>query len=150
MLTHLPHDQSNAAELMSELWRGTVVPGYEVSSHGRVRSLDRETVGTNGRITRWKGRVLKFSYSKGYALVRLCHQCKCKTWGVHQLVAKAFLPDPGPAPVDGWSVDHIDEVKTNNHYTNLQWLPRGENVSKSTRGVIRGPRVTTTTKPMYD
>ena len=42
---------------------------------------------------------------------------------VHRLVADLFVPK-----VDGKNhIDHIDEVKTNNHHTNLRWCTREEN-----------------------
>ena len=45
---------------------------------------------------------------------------------VHQLVAECYL---GPYP-EGKEVDHIDNNKLNNHYTNLQYLTRQENMAK--------------------
>ena len=45
---------------------------------------------------------------------------------VHQLVAECYI---GPCP-KGKEVDHIDNNKLNNHYTNLQYLTRQENMAK--------------------
>lgn len=45
---------------------------------------------------------------------------------VHQLVAECYI---GPCP-EGKEVDHIDNDKLNNHYTNLQYLTRQENMAK--------------------
>lgn len=36
-----------------------------------------------------------------------------------------------PCPGEGYVIDHIDEIKTNNVIENLQWLLRGDNVAKS-------------------
>lgn len=56
---------------------------------------------------------------------------------VHKLVALAFL---GPRPGDKWVIDHIDEDKTNNHRTNLQYITRSENQLKSyAQGTSVGP-----------
>lgn len=42
---------------------------------------------------------------------------------VHRLVATYFCPNPeGKA-----TVNHIDGDKSNNHYTNLEWMTHGEN-----------------------
>lgn len=50
---------------------------------------------------------------------------------VHKLVALAFL---GPRP-ENWVIDHIDEDKMNNHYTNLQYVTRSEH----SIGISEGP-----------
>ena len=44
---------------------------------------------------------------------------------VHRAVAKAYLGHP---PNPQWTVNHKDGNKTNNHYTNLEWVPHSENV----------------------
>ena len=46
-----------------------------------------------------------------------------KKESVHRLVAKRYCPNP-----NGYKeVNHIDGVKTNNHYTNLEWCNRSQN-----------------------
>lgn len=45
---------------------------------------------------------------------------------VHREVAKCFVPNPDNKEY----VDHIDADKTNNVYTNLQWVSNSENVKK--------------------
>ena len=49
-------------------------------------------------------------------------------WYVHQMVMECYGQ---PKPDGDYVIDHIDENKQNNHVSNLQWLPRGENVRKS-------------------
>lgn len=50
----------------------------------------------------------------------------------HRLVALTYLGKP---PKKGYEVDHIDENKGNNHFTNLQWISHADNVRLSfTRG----------------
>lgn len=51
-----------------------------------------------------------------------------KEYRVHRLVALAFLGEPLPEQTD---VDHIDSNKLNNHYTNLEWVTRSENIKRS-------------------
>jgi hypothetical protein len=56
-------------------------------------------------------------------------------WLQHRLVAEAFLGLPED---ETWTVNHIDGNKTNNHYSNLEWLPHSENVKHwiySDRGI---------------
>jgi hypothetical protein len=105
-----------------EIWKS--VPnyiGYEVSSLGRVRSLDRISVSGY----RLKGKVLKQSVSgTGYIVVGL----NANTKYVHQLVAMAFL---GHEPC-GYKVEvnHIDENKCNNRLDNLEVLTQEEHKSR--------------------
>ena len=47
-----------------------------------------------------------------------------KTIHTHRLVAAAWLEPEGDADV----VNHIDGVKSNNHYTNLEWCTHQENM----------------------
>lgn len=97
---------------------------YEVSSLGRVRSLDRTF--NNGR---WKTR----SYKKGKLLtahpnwyghlhVCLSKDGKSKTRCIHHLVADAFL---GPKPTKH-VVRHGPEGKTVNTIDNLSYGTRSE------------------------
>lgn len=51
---------------------------------------------------------------------------------VHVMVAKAFVYNPDPIHLD--TVDHIQsgpEGKLNNHYTNLRWMSRKDNIRKA-------------------
>ena len=86
---------------------------YEVSSYGRVRSLDRYD--SNNHFL--KGRILKLCADKdGYLNVGLCLGNKEKKYKVHRLVVEAFIPNPDNLP----QVNHKDEDKTNNRVENLE------------------------------
>ena len=54
-----------------------------------------------------------------------------KTLRVHRVIAMTFI---GECPVDGHVVDHIDRDRYNNHYTNLRWISRCDNIRNSDRG----------------
>jgi len=45
---------------------------------------------------------------------------------IHQLVAEAFVENPN----NYTEIDHIDQNKKNNHYTNLRWIDRFTNASE--------------------
>src|SRR5512139_1879805 len=98
---------------------------YEVSSAGRVRSLDRLVNGKPGASKGLKkGKVLKHKIDKyGYPCVQLISSGKRKHVTVHRLVAEAFIPRDDNAK----QVNHKDKVKTNNNTYNLEWVTVQEN-----------------------
>lgn len=113
-----------------EVWKA--IPDhdyYEVSSLGRVRSLDRLVPGGRypGSMRRMRGRVLAPGASKtGYLRVKL----GTGPWySVHGLVAAAFI---GPRP-EGMQVCHNDGDKLNNRRENLRYDTASENVRDSVR-----------------
>lgn len=102
----------------TEIWKPVVgYEGvYEVSSFGRVRSLDRyrkykDSIPNSLALV--KGKMLKGKIDKdGYIEYALCtgkHK-QMKFYRVHRLVAQAFIPNPNNYPV----VNHKDENKQNN------------------------------------
>lgn len=125
----------------------TPIPGwesqYEVSDQGRVRSLDMHVAaGRNGSGTALrKGRVLTLVVKGGrYFCVTLARGEERKQYLVHDLVALAFH---GPKP-PGLEVRHLNDDKTNNTPSNLQYGTRQENEDdrqrngKVRRGVNHG------------
>lgn len=119
-----------------ELWKD--VRGYEgfyqVSSIGRVKSLER--VGYGGRI--FPERILKQNPdSYGYPFVGLHKNGQSKTRCVHRLVAEAFIPNP----LHLKEVNHKDENKWNNHVLNLEWCTTKYNLTYGHRlDCARGER----------
>lgn len=112
---------------MEEVWKPVVgYPGYEVSCHGRLRSLRRVVP-----------RVLKGQLgSHGYLQSLLVDENSGKKHYVahHVAVALAFL---GPREV-GRLVRHRDGVKTNNKLPNLRWGTYRENaLDMHTHGTMR-------------
>lgn len=91
---------------------------YEVSNFGRVRSLNHKRANRYSYYIQ-KGRILKSGLNKktGYWTVVLSKNGKYFTKRVHQLVAKAFIPNPNNYPC----VNHKDENKNNNKFDNLEW-----------------------------
>jgi hypothetical protein len=90
---------------------------YEVSDHGRVRSLPRITM--RGNIPqRVRGKVIAQRQSaEGYGRVTLITPAGRIHKQVHRLVAEAFCDKPQGCDV----VNHIDNCPGNNLATNLEW-----------------------------
>jgi HNH endonuclease/NUMOD4 motif len=117
-------------QVVTEHWLPVV--GYEgefeVSDHGRIRSLDRVIDGGLGRRRRQKGVMLSpvAGGHSGHLTVRLTGQ---RIRYVHQLVLEAFV---GPCP-EGLNGLHWDDDRSNNHISNLYWGTQSENMFDSVR-----------------
>lgn len=97
---------------------------YEVSSRGKVRSLDRVLYGGGTKYIK-KGRLLKLHpCSNGYLSVSLYNLPKQECKLVHRLVAEAFIPNPDKKK----EVNHKNGDKTDNRVDNLEWVSRSENL----------------------
>ena len=73
-----------------------------------------------------KWRQLKPQFKKGYEYYGIWLGKKRTNKSGHQMVAELYIP----GYFEGAHVDHIDNNKTNNHYTNLQWCTKEYNHSK--------------------
>lgn len=91
---------------------------YEVSDHGRVRSVDREVRGADGRTQKWRGRILVHNVMpKGYRAVSFSRPGKRGRDYVHRLVMAAFV---GPCP-PGMEVCHRNGDPGDNRHSNLRY-----------------------------
>lgn len=110
---------------MIERWKDTCFPGYQVSTLGRVRSVDRTCIDKNGKVYNYKGRILRQGYTvKGYTMVGISHQGKTKTVSTHRLILETFNKVEG---YESLQVNHIDGIKDNNRLDNLEWVNQSQN-----------------------
>lgn len=120
---------------MNEVWKD--IKGYEgvyqVSNHGRVRSLNHSVVQmNNGTLCKrlYKGRVLTQRTSNGgYKRVHLSNGKNNKWYSVHRLVAFAFCEKPDGNDI----VNHIDNNPDNNRAENLEWTTYKGNMQHASK-----------------
>ena len=113
---------------MKEEWKVLdFSPEYQVSNTGRIKK--------NGK--------LKYpSANNGYLRIGILINGKYKTFGVHRLVAEAFIPNPENKP----EVNHIDCNKYNNNVSNLEWTTKRENIEHA----IKNNLFSKANKPVKD
>ena len=104
-----------------EEWKVCTYPGvkpnmYEVSSWGRIRNKKRNT-------------ILSLKHFQGYRVCTLTGN----TVRVHRAVGFEFLP--------GYSknkhINHIDGIKNNNYWKNLEWVTPAMNIYHSGKTLLR-------------
>ena len=103
---------------------------YLVTSQGRVLSLNYNRENKMRELKQRKNNC-------GYMLVTLFKNGKRFDKTVHRLVAQAFISNPE----NKTQVNHIDEEKTNNHVSNLEWVTAKENTNHGTRNERAGKTI---------
>lgn len=106
--------------LPGEIWKE--IKGYEgiywISNLGRVK-------------TKFKIMRSIFKNNKGYYQINFYRDGSIKSKPyIHRLVAEAFVPNPDPEHFN--VVNHIDEIRTNNNATNLEWTTQMGNMHSGT------------------
>lgn len=96
---------------------------YEISNHGKCRSVDRWIKKSNNASVFFKGKILKPGMRSGYKRFFLKKEGKVTGEFLHRLVAKAFIDNPFLKP----QVNHKDGNKLNNEIENLEWNTEKEN-----------------------
>lgn len=98
---------------------------YEVDTLGRVFSLDREVLGSDGTVYPFKGRRKAETVNPrtGYKTMVLYKQNVGETKTLHRIVCEAFHPNLGGKS----QVNHKDGDKLNCHPANLEWVTQSEN-----------------------
>lgn len=111
---------------------------YEVSTHGRIKSIDHITktaIKHNTHVVK-RGKMLKLNMKKsGYLTFDASKENKIKTILVHRAVAEAFIPNIDGKPC----VNHKNANKTDNRVENLEWATYQENTEHaSSLGLLYG------------
>lgn len=115
---------------INEIWKPVVgYEGlYEISSMGRVRSLER-IITIGGKDCLFKEHFKKPNVTpRGYLRVNLCYGGKYKTILIHRLVAKAF-PEICGEWFDGCECDHLNTDRTDNRAENIRVVNKTSNMN---------------------
>tara|TARA_R110000868_G_scaffold175781_2_gene412998 strand:- start:2449 stop:3147 length:699 start_codon:yes stop_codon:yes gene_type:complete len=121
--------------LNNEVWRDVVgyEGSYEVSSFGRVKTVKRAVIKSNGKPYNISEKLKTgINPNKVYCVVALTLSGKSKCRYVHQLVVESFLGlfSDGNKIV----IDHYDNNGHNNQLDNLQVVPQRWNARKDYKG----------------
>lgn len=125
--------------MQEEIWKPIPnYPKYEVSTYGRVASLDYMHTGK---------RVIMslVNLIRGYKGVKLYNKDGMVLWKVHRLVAITFLPNPNNLPL----VNHKDENTSNNHVDNLEWCTHQCNCTYNNSHIKKGLKIRGEKNGMY-
>ena len=101
---------------MEEIWRTIEgAPSYQVSNMGRIKSFRVNS----------EGFIMKPSFDKdGYLRISLCVSDTKRIYRrVHQLVAKAFIPNPNNYKM----INHLNNKRDDNRVENLEWCDNSRN-----------------------
>lgn len=95
-----------------------MITNYEISDKGRCRNITKLSWKTKGILKP------KFNKRNGYCQYTLVLNGEKYYKYIHRLVAEYFIENIN----DKEQVNHKDGVKTNNVYTNLEWVTQEENM----------------------
>ena len=120
------HRDDRSGNVTQEEWRD--IPGFEgmfqVSSMGRVKSLDRIVGGAGGRTRVFPGSMRSFGRAgAGYRNVTLGKNGRRRTFRLHRLVLSVFV---GPCP-EGFQGSHLNGDPGDNRLCNLKWESARDN-----------------------
>lgn len=110
---------------------------YEVSTLGRIRSIHKLIIKSNGHNYTRVSKILKPSlndsgyYAGGISLMNRMHG-----YVVHRIVAEVFIPNIENKA----TVNHINGIKIDNRIENLEWMTNSENCQHSFDTGLQKPK----------
>lgn len=120
---------------MKEIWKKVEINNiydYYISNLGNVKAAKKFVTYLDGRTRFYPEKLLKPRKDpKGYYFVSLYGDKYSEQHRVHQLVGKAFIPNPE----NKFCINHKDGNRINNVIDNLEWVTHKENILD---GIKRG------------
>lgn len=105
-------------------------PGYQASTQGRVRVVERVVRYQDGRVYVYPAKILD-TWEGGPARGKYLYvTVDNKNWRLNRLILMTFN---GPPPFPGAEARHLDGDRHNNRPGNLCWGTRRENVDDTIR-----------------
>lgn len=99
-----------------------------VSSDGCVWTTHKHKIRKNGRLDNRSGKLIKPTIDKyGYYRVTFSNNNKRKSYYVHRLIARAFLPNYS----ENLQVNHKNGIKLDNNLKNIEMVTLKENIRHS-------------------
>lgn len=132
---------------LTEVWADVL--GYEgryqISNSGKVKSMERFIPHFRKGLRVIHEKIKKSPLDRdGYPVTKLSKEGVKKHFGVHRLVATAFVPNP----LNLSEVNHLDGNKQNNNDWNLEWTTTSGNIIHAFRLKLRKPSTYSLNGPM--
>ena len=115
---------------------------YEVSDHGRVKSLARKLPVAGSGWRNYRERILRPSFAGHPHVVMVTPTGEQRTETIHRMLMAAFV---GPCP-EGMEVRHLNDVKDDNRLENLAYGTASENMLDRVRNGIHHQSIKTVCK----
>ena len=111
---------------------------YSITNSGDVISNKRNFLRKNGKPISVGFRILKPGTAfGGYLIINLNKNNQRKCYKIHRLVAEHFVPNPN----NMLEVNHINGIKTDNNYSNLEWCNHKDNMKHAVdKGLVKTGR----------
>ena len=121
----LPHKNFSLDDMEGEIWKDIerLEGRYQMSNFGRLKSLSRIIDNKRGTYILKEKIIALYINKLGYVIFSLKINNKQFNFSAHRVVATLFVENK---KINS-EVNHIDRIRSNNIFTNLEWVSRAEN-----------------------